>query len=449
LGVESGVFTARRAALKALEAFRRNKAWPDLVLGGLIDRYGLQARDAALASRIVNGVIQNMSLCDYYITCFSSISINKIEPRVLDVLRMSIYQLVFLDKIPPSAAVNESVVLVRSISNPRAAGFVNAVLRNVAQSVKTGSLPEIAGDPGFRLSIKYSHPEWLVSEICENLGIDSAEAFLLANNAANLPTTVQVNTLRSDADNVLRLLDSNDTVPVRHEWLDDCVELSGARGITRLEAFRRGFIYVQDAAARLAVAAAAPKPGDFVIDGCAAPGGKSFAAAIMMRNSGRILALDINEKKLQGVSAGAKRLGIGIIETLASDASICNDELKDKADVVIADVPCSGFGVIRKKPEIRYKTQQEISSLPGLQRMLLSALSRYVRPGGTLLYSTCTVLRRENEEVVEPFIRENPQFSTEGFKLPGAGLAGNGMITLWPHIHGTDGFFICRLRRNG
>ena len=452
--------SARGAALKTLIAFRRENAWPDLALGGLIDRHMMPAREAALAMRITNGVMQNLILCDYYIAHFSSIEFKKIEPRILDILRLSVYQLVFMNKIPHSAAVNEGVALVGKKANPRAAGFVNAVLRSIARAVESNMLPKIKGEFVQCLSIKYSHPEWLVRKLCEIMDNEAVEAFLIANNDAYLPVTAQINTLLTDGDNVLASLIADDVETKRHEWLDGCIELRGAHSIARLNAFQKGLIYIQDAAARLAVMATEPKPGDFIIDGCAAPGGKSFAAAIAMGNKGKIIACDVNETKLQRLVENAERLGISIIDTFCSDILATTTENRDtpqdsgvsdkyigSADIVFADVPCSGFGVIRKKPEIRYKTERDIAGLPDVQKKILSALSTCVKPGGILLYSTCTIFHNENEDVVESFLSNNKQFAAESFSLPGIGHIQNGMTTLWPHTQGTDGFFICKLRR--
>jgi len=439
--------SAREVALRAITAVRRKNAWADLALGGLIDRYELSLRDAALASRIANGVMQNMMLCDFYISHFSSICISKLEPVIHDILRLSVYQLVFLDKIPPSAAVNEGVALARKTSNPRAAGFVNAILRKIALSVERSNLPVVTGEMLQRLSVQYSHPIWLVKKFCNILDSDSVEKLLAANNDPDIPTTAQVNTLLTDSNNVLHLLHAAGVDAVRHEWLDDCIELHGAGNITRLDAFQNGLIYIQDTAARLAVMAAEPKPGDIVIDGCAAPGGKSFTAAITMKNEGKVIAYDINQDKLRHIQEGAKRLGITILVVKANDALNPESLLVNKADIVLADVPCSGFGVIRKKPDIRYKPYQDIANLPDIQHQILSSLSLYVKPGGVLLYSTCTVLESENEGVIDQFLLENRTFSAEGFSLPGIGHVNRGMVTLWPHINGTDGFFICKLRR--
>ena len=441
------MITAREAAFRALGDWRRTKAWPDAALSALLERSGATRREAALASRLVGGVMQNMALCDFYAAHFSTMGLKKVEPRVLDILRLSIYQIVFLTKIPNSAAVSEGVALAKKYANPRAAAFVNAVLRKVADAAENNGLPVVAGEPERVLSIEYSHPEWLVREFCEILGMENAERFLSVNNAESLPVTAQVNTLLTDTEAAASLLVSGGAEVSRHEWLDGCLELRGAGNIGQLEAFRNGSIYIQDAAARLAVSAAAPKPHDFVIDGCAAPGGKSFAAAIMMENKGKVAAFDVNAAKLRHITDGAARLGIGIIDVAEKDASAPVGELAGRADVVLADVPCSGFGVIRKKPEIRYKAKGDIEGLNDIQQRILSVLSSYVKPGGVLLYSTCTVLRRENEGVANWFLDNHSGFSTESFTLPGVGFVPGGIVTLWPQTHGTDGFFICKMRK--
>jgi len=436
--------TAREAALRALGEYRRTKTWPDNTLDKFTNN--MPRREAALAKRLVGGVLQNMLLCDYYAAGFSSIGLKKLEPRVLDILRLSIYQIVFLTKIPHNASVSEGAELASKFANPRATGFVNAILRKMAEAEEKGKLPEPAGGALQKLSIKYSHPEWLVGEFCALLGERGAEELLKANNAADTPATAQVNTLSSNADKALAMLKADGVEVKKHEWLEDCLVLRGAGNIKKLRAFKDGCIYIQDPAARLAVMAAGPKPGDFVIDGCAAPGGKSFAAAIAMKNTGRIAAFDIHAARLSLIVEGALRMGIKIIDVFEKDAA-AGQAPHNYADVVLADVPCSGFGVIRKKPEIRYKTEREVSGLPDIQQRILAGLSAYVRPGGTLLYSTCSVLERENEAVVGAFLDGHKEFRTDGFSLPGVGNSSSGLLTLWPHIHGTDGFFICKMIR--
>jgi len=233
-----------------------------------------------------------------------------------------------------------------------------------------------------------------------------------------------------------------------HDLLPDCFDIYGTGDIAGLEEHKTGLFYVQDAAARLSVMAAEPKPGDTVLDACGAPGGKSFAAAIVMNNSGKIYSNDIHENKLTRVKEGAKRLGIDIISTAVMDASKPDKSLVSSFDLVIADVPCSGLGVIRKKPDIRYKNLSEIEKLPETQLTILNGLAPCVKPGGVLLYSTCTVLEQENDGVIERFLHEHEEFSAESFELPSPiGEVTNGRLSLYPHIHHTDGFFVCKLRK--
>lgn len=439
--------SAREAALRTLGAFRKSGAWSDVYLDSIIKKEGLDARDAALASRICYGVLQNKILCDYYISVFSTVKLNKIEPVVLDILELSLYQLLFLDKIPASAAVDEAVKLTKKYANPRAAGFVNAVLRKV--SAAKGSLPEIkAQTKNEYLSIKYSHPPALVERLSKFLDSESLEKLLAANNEIP-PVTAQVNTLKTDAEKVLAALSAEGVSATRNSLLDDCVQISGLGSLESSAVFKGGLITIQDLAARLAVMAAEPREGQMVLDACAAPGGKSFMAAMLMRNKGSILAADINAKKLARIEEGAKRLGIDIIKTARIDATARNEDFIGRFDLVIADVPCSGLGIIRKKPEIRYKSIEEIGALPAIQLKILENLSNYVNKGGVLLYSTCTIIPEENERVVSAFLSKQGGFSTEVFELPEPiGKQEGGMLTLYPHVHGTDGFFICKMRKN-
>lgn len=437
------MMTAREAALKALGAFRRSGAWSSLFLKNLIEKEGIDKRDAALAANICAGVLQNMYLCDHYISAFCTTKPEKLEPIILDILRLSVYQIAFLDKIPPSAAVNEGVNLTKKYSK-KASGLVNAVLRKV--SANKDKLP----DPDFpdcskRLSIKYSHPEWIVKELLTVLPEDECEAFLRLDNTAPV-LWAQVNTCKTTTDNVMENVSAQGFFAERHPCIPDCISIKNCGNVENLDVFKDGCIYIQDPAARLAVIAAEPEKGSSVIDGCAAPGGKSFASAIAMNNVGKIISCDIHDNKLNLIRSGASRLGLGIIETRCLDGRKRVDELIASADMVIADVPCSGLGVIRKKPEIRYKSEEEILGLPDIQYDILSNLSEYVKPGGTLLYSTCTVLKRENEDVAERFLNTHPDFYAEDFTLP-IGKAKNGQTTLWPQKHGTDGFFICKMRK--
>ncbi len=434
---------ARDAALEALEKCRRDGAWSGAAIDSVIKKAGLDGREAALASRLSLGVLQNSSLCDFYIGEFCTQSVKKLEPKLRDILRLGVYQLVFLDKIPPRAAVNESVALSRRCGIDRAAGLVNAVLRRVGEN--KNSLPAIpnAGSAE-HLSIKYSHPIWLVDRLITEHGYDFTETFLRCCNT--LPgLDIQVNTLKVSADDYARALARSDIAHTLCDFPSGCITLHGG-SVTALPGFEEGLFYVQDRAARMAVEIAAPTPGMRVLDACSAPGGKAFSAAVRMENRGSILTCDIHEKKLALIRQGAERLGIDIITTEARDARRSDAALEGAFDVVIADVPCSGIGVIRKKPEIRCKSEDEIAGLPAIQRDILANLSRFVKPGGTLLYSTCTVLECENEAVVKGFLESYNDYALEPFTL-GAERAESGMRTFFPNTDGTDGFFAAKLKR--
>ena len=435
----SKTVNARQAALDALTRCRRDGAWSGDTLDAVIKSAALDRRDAALASRLCLGVLQNDRLCDFYIGCYCS---GKLEPTVRDILRLGVYQLLFLDRVPPRAAVSETVELCRTNRCERAAGLVNAVLRRVAENRE--ALPPIPGEgTGEYLSIKYSHPRWLCDHLIEKKGYAFAEAFLQKNNEPP-KLFLQVNTLKVEAADYVRALERAE-IPFRVLEPEGCIELDGGLA-PALPGFEEGLFYVQDRAARLAVEIAAPEPGMRVLDACSCPGGKSFAAAIRMKNRGSILSCDIHEKKLKRLENGAARLGIEMIGTKAMDARVFDSALEAAFDLVIADVPCSGLGVIAKKPEIRAKDPATLRGLPEIQYAILENLSCYVKPGGVLLYSTCTILSGENEDVALRFLKNHPSFAAEAFSVCGV-QSKDGIYTFWPHVDETDGFFAAKFRR--
>ena len=431
--------SARQAALETLIRCRRDSSWSGAAIDACIRKYGLDRRDAALASRLCLGVLQNTALCDYYIGCFCT---SRLEPVVRDILRLGVYQLLFLDRVPARAAVNETAGLCRTKGLSRVVGLVNAVLRRVSDEKE--NLPAIPGEgTAAYLSVKYSHPLWLCAYMVERKGYPFAEAFLRANNEA-APLCLQINTLKVDTADYIRALERAE-IPCRALTPQGCVALGGGIA-SSLPGYEEGLFYVQDRAARLAVEIAAPEPGMRVLDACACPGGKSFAAAIRMRDTGSILSCDIHEKKLRVLEKGAARLGLSCTETKAMDARVFDPALEKAFDLVIADVPCSGLGVIAKKPEIREKDPASLRELPRIQTAILENLSRYVKPGGVLLYATCTVLSAENEDVVRSFLNGHSEYRAEDFSVCGI-ESDNGMYTFWPNVDETDGFFAAKLRR--
>lgn len=431
---------AREAAVFALERTRRDGAWSSALSDAMKTKYDLDSRSLSLAVSISLGVLQSTALLDYYID-LNSKSASKIEPKVRDIMRSGAYQLIFMDKIPASAAVNESVALCKKLGYSRVSGFCNAVLRKIASCAD--KLPEPPGKGTAQyLSVKYSHPQQLAQYIVDRRGYDAAEAFLAADNT--IPDTcLQVNTLKITPDELMARLLAESIPCSMHPWLPNCIVTAGS--VSSMPGFDEGLFYVQDPAAKCAVLAAALEPGMYVLDSCAAPGGKSFAAAIAMRNEGSIDSCDLHDKKIRLISEGAQRLGLSCINAFSHDA---REQFYRQYDAIIADVPCSGYGVIRKKPEIRYKPLEDSASMPAIQAAILENLSQYVKPGGVIVYSTCTVLERENEDVVKAFLSAHAEFSAEGFTLPNGETAADGYITFWPDIHGTDGFFVSKLRRN-
>ena len=434
---------ARECALSVLVSCRRNGAWADAALKAQLAKTPLSAQDAALCSRIVYGVMQNELLLNWYLSAYCTQKLDHLQPPLADILRIGAYQILFLDKVPDHAAVSESVELCRTNGRSAASGLVNAVLRKVAQN--KSNLPPLPEGNIARLSIAYSHPQWLVKKLVSLLGVEEAERFLRIDNEA-APMTVQVNPLKTDADALARELAGDGVKAVPHGWVPDCFELSGTGDLTTLTAFYQGRFTVQDAAAKLVTYAAGFEKGQDVLDVCAAPGGKSFAAAFAMENEGHILSCDLHENKLRRIREGAQRLGITCIETAAADGRTFREEWAGRFDTVLCDVPCSCLGIIRKKPDIRYKDVHEFKALPDIQRAILENSARYVRPGGVLVYSTCTVLPEENENVTDAFLSSHPEFIYEEFSLPN-GEAAPGYLTLWPQRNGTDGFYLSRMRR--
>ena len=434
---------AWETALNALIACRKSGAWSNGVLKKYLQRDRLDSRDAALATRLCYGVLQNRGKLDFYLRQLLTGKLKDLHPVVRDVLHLGLYQIYEMDKIPESAAVNESVTLAKKYcKNPKASSLVNGVLRNAVRT--RGQLKEPTS-----YADRYSHPDELISLLKANLPKGKLEPMLIANNAAP-ETVVQVNTLRISTEALQKRLEEEKVSAKPHGWMKDCLVLSGTGSLEQLPSFKEGLFYVQDPAAKLSVLCAKlPKEDIRVLDCCSAPGGKSFAAAIAMGGRGQITSCDVHTHKTGLIANGAARLGLTNITAKQQDATENVAEWVDTMDTVIADVPCSGLGIIRKKPDIRYKNLAEMKELPALQLKILENQATYVKKGGVLLYSTCTVLKAENEDVVSAFLKKHEDFCLEPLELPEVfGKNESGMLTLIPGEYDTDGFFICRLRRN-
>lgn len=437
--------TAREAAARALFAIREDGAWSAPAL----KKYaaGLSARDAGLATALTNGVLQNRSMCDFYLAHFSKIRLKKLDARILDILRLAVFQMVWLDRIPNAAAVNESVILAKQLcrADSRTAGYVNGVLRAVSRNVQQLPQPDCETKAEY-YSLRYSHPRWLTERYLEQFGVKQTRLLLEADNQP-APTVLRVNTLRSNVEAVYQELTQQGIAVKYHPTIPNCLLADSIGNLEQIAAFTEGRVTVQDGASQMSVYALDPQPNMTILDCCAAPGGKSFFAAERMQQTGKIISCDVYEHKLHKIAEGAQRLGLTNIETQLQDASQFRPEWEGKMDAVLCDAPCSGMGIIRKKPEIRYKSEQELADLPDIQKAILNNVCKYVRDGGTLVYSTCTLLRQENEELVAWFLQTHPEFRAQPLTLPVCEQSAQGYITLLPHIHETDGFFVAKFSK--
>jgi 16S rRNA (cytosine967-C5)-methyltransferase len=432
----------RQIALKALLSFRKDGSWPDLYLKQHLD--GLDESKAALCANITYGVLQHTSLLDFYIAHYSALPLKKIASLVLESMRMAVYQMVFLDRIPVSAAVNESVKLIKKTGNARAAGFANGVLRAIGRekdALPPVALPTVAET----LAVRYSHPRWMVERFLKLFGREETERLLAADNAP-APAVLRVNTQKGSAEQFAADCEAlTGEAPVPVEGLDNAFTVTKTSALLKSDLFLDGRFSVQDTSSQLAVRVLDPRPGDRLLDVCAAPGGKSMLAAQYMEERGEVIACDLYPHKVDLIDEAARRLGLTAVQALCKDATLDTPQWAGRFDRVLCDVPCSGLGVIRKKPDIRYKDEKELASLPPLQRTILRNAAACVRPGGRLLYSTCTILPEENEDNVRDFLSKHGDFALVPFAW--CGRETDGMITLLPHRDGADGFFIALLER--
>jgi len=425
----------RAAAAASLLAWEKNGRFANLEVSVSLASSALSEADRALYTALVYGVIERAITLDYIIAGLSDRAESGIDAETRCALRLGLYQLTFMDRIPAHAAVSESV----SAAPPRSRGFVNALLRSFLRGGCRYTLP---ADPLKRMSVEYGAPEALCSFWLSRYGEDLTRK-LLSSTTRNPRVTLRVNTLRTTVEAVLTRHEENGAqlCPLS----PDMVQLESAAHIA--EGIAEGLYFVQDPASRLCVRALGALPGETVADTCAAPGGKTLSAAIDMQNRGHIFAFDLHENKLSLIRRTAASLGISILETQARDAREPLPALVGTADRVLCDAPCSGLGVIGKKPDIKYKPLSAITALPDIQYEILCGAARYVRPGGVLVYSTCTLNPDENERIAERFLSEHTDFTPEDFNLGECGASEDGMRTFWPHTDGCDGFFIAKMKR--
>lgn len=437
--------SVRAVALKILLDAEKNATFSNIALDRALDDSSLSASDRGLLSAMVLGVIERRLTLDAVIDSFAA-EPKKIERDARVLLRLGIYQIAFLDKIPDHAAVNETVALAPR----RLRGFINAILRSYLRARERGEgekmFPKKEDDAVGYLSLKYSFPREICERFCEIYGFERTEAILEIYNRAPA-MTLRINTLKIGRAEYARLLDGQGIEYTLSENLGDGLKVKGV-AFYALPGANEGYFFIQDEASQICVEALGACEGERVIDVCSCPGSKSFGTAIRMKNTGEIFSFDLHKSKLSLIETGAERLGIDIISASERDGRKPCESLFGQADRVLCDVPCSGIGVIAKKPEIRYKSLSEFERLPEIQYSILSASASYVKVGGILVYSTCTVLPEENFGNVARFLSEHDEFEAVEFSV-GNKTSTGGMLSLSPDRDGTDGFFIAKMRRRG
>lgn len=439
----------REIAAEALMEIMTADAYNTMTLRRLLRQNGAMSRqDRAFVTEVVNGTLRNLIYIDHVLCTFSKTRTEKIKPWLLAVLRTAVYQMYFME-VPDAAACNEAVKLAAVRGYGQLKGFVNGVLRTAAKKKQEILLPE-KGTAEY-LSVLYSHPLWLVRMWIAYYGYAETEKICAYDNQSP-DVTIRVNTLKTTTEELQKKLEQAGVAVTAGRISADALHLTKTADLSRLDAFREGLFHVQDESSQLAVRVLDPQKGEEILDMCAAPGGKSFTIAERMENEGSLLSCDIYEHKIDLMAEGAERLGISILQCKVKDAA-AREETPKQFDRVLADVPCSGLGLMRKKPDIRLKKDgNEIDSLTQIQRKILDNAAGYVKKGGVLVYSTCTLCRKENEKNLEWFLENHPDFAAEDITeyLPEkweAETARKGYLTLLPHKTGTDGFFISRMRR--
>lgn len=427
----------RRLAAESLVKWEKMGKYAGLEAASTLGKDKLAGADRGLYSALVYGVVERAVTLDYIIDRYSSIPTDKLEPAVRTALRLGLYQLLFMDRVPDHAAVSESV----NMTPKRAAGLVNGVLRSFIRNGKKYDLPKREDDLAEYFSVKYSVPRELCEFLTNAYGEADAEGILSCSFGGDR-LCLRVNTLKCSVEEAQERLATLGAQSRVSDIVPDVLITSGSEF---LDGIAEGLWFVQDEASAAAVSVLSPDKGSTVLDMCAAPGGKSFGCAVMMENTGTVRSFDIHENKLSLIRDGAERLGIDIITTDVGDAKVPSEKLWDSADFVICDAPCSGLGVLSKKPDIRYKSLSDIAGLPEVQYGVLCGAAKCVRPGGVLMYSTCTLSPAENEGVFRRFAAEHPEFEPMPFDVCGEG--GEGFATLMPHKTGTDGFFISKFKR--
>jgi len=433
----------REIALKALYKIEKENAYSNLVLDEIVkeNKSKLTSVDIGFISEIVYGITTYRITLDYIISKYSNTKINKLSVFTKNILRMGIYQIIFLSKVPKSAAVNESVNLSKKYSN-KSSGFVNAILRKV--NIEDYNDIDNIKDEKERISIKYSMPKWIIEELLKEFNINKVEE-ICKNSNIKPRTTIRVNTIKIKQEELLEIFDKKDIKYEKSE-IENFIYLKNLKNISELDEFKKGYFTVQDLAAGLTSIILNPKEGETILDACSAPGGKTTHLAEIMNNEGKIIAWDLYQSRLNLVNENAERLGIEIIKTERKNANEFDNSLVEKFDKILLDVPCLGIGVIKRKPDIKWqRKKQDLEKIANEQIKILENCSKYLKNNGYLVYSTCSILKKENEEIIKQFLKNNKNFKKVEININKT-YANTEMLKLYPDEK-TDGFFICLLQK--
>ena len=446
----------RAVVLSMLLEEENDNSYSHVLLNDVLKKYDyLDVKEKAFLKRLFEGCIERRIELDFYLNHFSKTKTEKMKPIIRNSLRMAVYQLLYMDSVPDSAAINESVKLIQKRGLGGLAGFANGVLRSLLREKDHVTLPDKQTNPAGFLAVHYSMPEWLVDHFISQYGFEQTET-IFQSTLLEKPVTIRIdeNLSEDEKKNILSKLGDSGAEVSKHPYLSYAYKVSHAEGIQKLPGFTEGKIFISDVSSMLVVELAGIQKGDYVLDVCAAPGGKTLHAASKLNHTGEIWARDLSPAKTQKIQENVDRSTYQNIHIEVSDATIPTPEFHEKMDVVIVDAPCSGLGVIGKKQDIKYHVQKDtIDTLKDLQKTILKCASEYVKPGGILMYSTCTVTKEENEQNRD-WILSNLPMQEESFEefLPQElrGLTGSkGYLQLLPGIHDTDGFFISRFRKKG
>ncbi len=448
--------SARDIALEALYAVLHDGAFSNIALNKVLERYQPEKIDRGFITEILYGSLRTLNTLDWILNQYLKKPVDDLPARIGNILRMGVYQLVYMEKVPDSAACNESANLARIHGHAGTVKLVNGVLRNIARNKQNIRFPDTVKDPIKGIALKYSHPEWLVRRLIEEYGPDGAEQFCRANNVIP-PNSIRTNTLKTTRTELKEILAGEGVLSTEGRFAPETLIIEGFKSVGSIEAHKSGLFMVQDESSTLVGRALSPKEDNFVIDACSAPGGKSTHMAQLMNNMGHIISADVHPHKMDLIKENGERLGVTIIEPVVLDATRLHEHYEDKADFILVDAPCSGLGVLRRRPEIRWrKNEDQIKELSLLQKQILHSAARCLKSGGVLVYSTCTITHEENLDVINDFLNSHDEFKadsltgvlSEGLSgVPGTETLAKGFIQFLPHVHGTDGFFIARMKK--